>query len=169
MNPAAARRFWEKVDRGPGCWLWQRACDRDGYGVFWLGGRNHRAHRAAWMLANGPIPAGTIARHRCDRPGCVRPSHIQLGTHAENIADKVRRNRQAKGEGHGCAKLTAEQVREIRAASGLYRDIGRRFDVSESTVGLIKRGRIWRCVSEPPVQLSFRFEQAKVAQQTEAR
>lgn len=76
-----------------GCADWTGAVDRDGYGQLTAYGKAWRAHRYAWYLAHGPIPAGLIVRHTCDRPSCCQPSHLKLGTPADNRADRVSRQR----------------------------------------------------------------------------
>lgn len=117
-----------------------------GYGVFSLNAqrRNVVAHRVAWMLAgNGEVPKDRILMHTCDNPACVNVKHLVLGTQAENIADKTRKNRQARGEGHGMAKLTEQAVREIRDMLGKQRDIAKQYGVTQALVQLIKAHKTW--------------------------
>ncbi len=93
MNAAA--RFWAKVDIGAPdkCWEWQASCNPAGYGGFQFNGRFGKAHRAAWELANGPIPEGICVLHRCDNPPCCNPAHLWLGTYADNHRDAVAKGR----------------------------------------------------------------------------
>lgn len=107
--------------RGPkDCWEWTGLVDKKGYGRFEIGTTTWKCHRAAWTIANGPIPYGAVIRHDCDNPRCVNPSHLLIGTHADNVADKVERERCNRGEDHPRAVLNAELVAELRAryASG---------------------------------------------------
>jgi len=92
-------RFFKKV-RVPSadpaaCWEWIGHKSRKGYGRLTEDrlGRDLYAHRAAWSLAHGPVPAGVIVRHKCDNPSCVRPSHLELGTGADNQRDMAMRHR----------------------------------------------------------------------------
>lgn len=71
-------------------------------------------HRISWVLAFGPIPDGLNVLHHCDNPPCVRPDHLFLGTHRQNIADKVAKGRQHRGERHPFARLTTASVLAIR-------------------------------------------------------
>ena len=158
-------RFWDQVQRGaPGeCWLWTGKKIRGGYGdhVASVDGRwKHTiAHRFAWAEANGPIPVGLLVLHRCDVPACVNPAHLFLGTQQDNMNDQAAKGRRppAEGERNKHARLTEEQVREIRRLvneEGAKRtDVGARFGVDRSWVSLIASGRAWSHVAltSPPV------------------
>jgi hypothetical protein len=86
-------RFWAKVEKTDGCWLWRGSLFASGYGSFWDGSRNVRAPRFAYELLVGPIQAGAELRHSCDTPACVNPDHLSPGSHAENMAEMARRGR----------------------------------------------------------------------------
>ena len=155
-------RFWALVKRTTdnSCWEWQgrRNEERGGYGQFSPEhGFDRRAHRYAWELTFGPIPAGLKVCHHCDNPPCCRPDHLFLGTTAHNVADKVRKGRSCRGEGHGLTTLTSEQVAEIRrrvatAPKGKsggtrhgygMRDLATEFGVSFQTVLNIVHRKTW--------------------------
>lgn len=93
MTDYDRNRFWIKVrrSRGKGCWLWGAGCFASGYGAFAWNGKTWRAHRLMWELTNGPIPAGMHVLHTCDTPACVRPDHLFLGTHGDNMRDRWRK------------------------------------------------------------------------------
>lgn len=92
MDQRTIDRFQSKVRPDPtGCLMWTAGVDKDGYGRFSLTttpGRyvEVKAHRFAYELAHGPIPAGLVLDHLCRIPGCVNPDHLEPVTHAENIA-----------------------------------------------------------------------------------
>ena len=103
------------------------------------------AHRMAWTVLVGPIPDGAQVLHHCDNPPCVNTDHLYLGTVQDNVADRQRRNRQArpKGQDNSNAKLTEADVRAIRVDDRLQREIAADYGVSRSSVTLIKNGKRW--------------------------
>lgn len=146
------QRFWPKVDRnGPmpadsslgNCWVWTGATDTKGYGKLGVGGGKgtRPAHRVAYEIEHGPIGDGLFVCHRCDRPCCVRTSHLFLGTQGENLRDMV-----AKGRDEPKRKLTVEQVREIRrrcAAGESQCSIAKAFSIAQVTVHNIVYRKLW--------------------------
>jgi HNH endonuclease len=147
-----SRRFWGKVDfngfpRRDSCWLWTAGLHKHGlpYGKFKLNGKTVAAHRVAWELANGE-PPNLLVLHRCDVPRCVRPSHLFIGTHADNKQDCVNKQRHAAGERNGRAKLSRADVEAIRKQLS-YRaqcEIALSFGVSHQLISRIKLGGVWR-------------------------
>lgn len=80
-------RFWEKVQKTDECWLWVAGLNADGYGMFESVAEfgTNRAHRVAWIMANGPIPQGMQLDHLCRVRSCVNPAHLEVVTNKENI------------------------------------------------------------------------------------
>ena len=94
------RRFFSnvRISEPDACWEWIGSKYTVGYGQFSIpvDGRNRTmvgAHRFAWALAFGKTPKGMFVCHHCDNPPCVRPDHLFLGTHTENIRDMLRKGR----------------------------------------------------------------------------
>lgn len=133
--------------RDDGCWEWQGTIDGYGYGVIDLNRKRYRAHVLALEFDGRPVQRGQIACHHCDNPRCVRPDHLYPGTAADNARDASVRGRLLLGERNSNAKLTAKQVRDIRAISGVpVARIARQFGVSRPTVRRIQERVIWRHV-----------------------
>lgn len=146
-----ANRFWPKVSKSDGCWEWTGCCDSKGYGQIGTGGKHgiDYAHRVSYEMHNGPIPEGLHVLHRCDNPPCVRPDHLFIGTHTDNMQDMWAKGRGKcdgagrKGEANGNHKLTDGQVTEIRSRNlngESQRSLGREYGVSKTMVGLIAKG-----------------------------
>lgn len=134
LSPIEAARFAAKTRWEGKCLLWTGYRNPDGYGVLTVRQRQWKAHRLAYTDAWGDIPPGLVVRHKCDNPACVNPSHLQLGTDADNAKDKAVRRRTR-------VKLSDDQVRAIRRDERIMRVIGEQYGVSVAAVCLIKSGQ----------------------------
>lgn len=146
------KRFWKKVrkESETGCWVWIGAIGkRNGYGVIGAGPRIARAHRVSWELHFGPIPDGLHVLHTCDRPECVAPHHLLLGTHTQNMLDKEAKNRgnQPIGARNASTKITENIVRAIRASNETDRTLAGRYGLNPSSISHIRTRRTWRHVT----------------------
>lgn len=137
-------RFNSKVKPKGSCLEWQASRFSSGYGQFFADGKNHRAHRWLYEYVNGKLSDGLVVRHTCDNPACVNIEHLEVGTQRDNINDKVRRGRQLRGENHGRALLTREDVERIRESNETHRELAKRFSVSEGCINNIKLRRTWK-------------------------
>lgn len=152
-----AERFWEKVAKSAGCWLWIGSTNNHGYGQIGAGSRGESsllAHRVSWEINVGPIPEGLQVLHDCpggDNPACVNPAHLFLGDQIVNMRDAARKGRislrRLRGEQNPASKLTLEAAREIRrlwaAGDVKQRDLAQRFGVAQSQIWSVLSGRRW--------------------------
>ena len=127
------------IKTNTGCWEWQRARNRDGYGMW----KNRTLHRQSYEEFKGPIPADLHVLHACDNTCCVNPDHLSVGTHKENIQDMIRKGRSIRGVNRYSSKLTEDQVREIYASTATGKEIGKQYGVSSTTVYRIRGGDLW--------------------------
>lgn len=157
MRLSPEDRFWGRVVVGDGCWAWTGTRHKFGYGVMWLNGRNEGAHRISWMIHRGPIPADKHVLHRCDNPPCTNPSHLFLGTPAENMYDKTAKGRHisgmtlhperaARGERCGASRLGDHEIFAIRfffnpRRRGHARRLAEEFGVSPAHIWNIVKGK----------------------------
>jgi len=160
--------LFDYYERTPaGCWEWTRGRFRSGYGAAYVDGRQQVAHRVAYEIVKGPIPAGMYVCHRCDNPPCINPDHLWLGSHRENMHDAIRKGRSSKppvhvggehwrlkyphmvehGEDNPNAIMTDEQVIQMRKdyVSGHPLDaICARYEINRSTMHDYTSGRSWK-------------------------
>lgn len=150
--PVSALRqtsFWARVDKsGPihpvhgQCWVWTGSKDREGYGRFSYYGKNYQAHRFVLVMTGGKIADGLLVCHKCDNPSCVRPSHLFLGTNADNMADASDKCRLSRG------KLREEEVRRIRllykSSATSRKALASAFGVTADNIGKIVNGASWK-------------------------
>ena len=176
ITPQDIQRFWSKVDKTPGhgpdgdCWQWQPRVSGQGYGSLTIrkdsAVRVVLAQRLAYFLRFGQWPADMCVLHKCDNRRCCNPAHLQLGSLAENIADMVAKDRQAKGdrcasrkypervargERGGMAKMTADQVKEmrqLRATGVIYRELAHKFGLCIATTSEICTRKTWAHVPD---------------------
>ena len=130
MRLTPRERFETKYTRADTCFLWTAGKFRFGYGCFRINGKSKPAHRMAWELYRGPLPDGSTVLHTCNVPACVNPDHLYLGPNA--------------GEHHGRSKLTATQVRAIRADPRRKVRIADDYGVTATQVANIKTHKSWR-------------------------
>lgn len=166
-------RFWKYVSRGGGeqCWPWIGGKTHNGYARFTVGNRDFRASRISYFLSSGKDPHPLLACHKCDNRLCVRADHIFLGDHAANGIDASVKGRLASGDRHHwhlhperCtpapglkgernpgAKLTEQEVRDIRSLHTLeaspFKDLGKQFGISPAAVRYIVTRKTWKHVA----------------------
>jgi predicted XRE-type DNA-binding protein len=138
-------RFWSRTQVVGSCWEWTLSrSGQDGrkYGQLSWRGRKRSAHRVAWELANGPIPAGRHVLHHCDNPPCVNPSHLFLGDHDANMKDASQKGR-LNTPRPTRQKLSDAQVSQIRslARSGVMQArLAEQFGVTKGFISHLVKG-----------------------------
>ena len=149
-------RFWShvaKTNNPDDCWEWMayKSKGRDGgYGKLAINKKPYSAHRYAWIITFGEIPDGLWVLHKCDNRACCNPNHLFLGTHQDNMNDKVNKGRASSlaGEINPSHKLTIEQVKYIKeryAQGGIgWQKLAKEVGISKRQVGRIIKGQSWK-------------------------
>ena len=91
---SVADSFWAKAIKTElGCWRWSGAKATAGYGSFTFRTKRYSAHVVSFEIHKGRVPSGMCVRHTCDNPECTNPSHLEIGTHTDNMHDMIKRGR----------------------------------------------------------------------------
>ena len=143
-EPELMERFLSKVAKTQSCWLWTGAKSGRGYGAF-RSPDEKKAHRFSYSRYVGQIPQGLSVCHRCDNPACVNPDHLFVGTHTDNMKDKMSKGRgnHLVGTKHPRSKLTESQVLAIRADNRRQVEIAESYGIKQAQVSEIKRRIAW--------------------------
>lgn len=126
-----------------GCWVYTGIITDMGYGRKSVNKRLHFTHRlSAWLWKGMPLDGQHQALHRCDNPPCFNPDHLFVGTQSDNMLDML-----AKGRAW-TNKMTAETVREIRAADEPSTiNLARLYGLTPQSIRDIRRRRTWKHVA----------------------
>lgn len=152
--------YEQKIITESGCWEWCLGMN-SGYGTLRVNKKPILAHRFSLQLyLRRPIESGIEVRHMCHNTKCINPEHLKEGTHAQNMADMVDADRQAKGEylsmrckmvvrdkiygeNNGKSKLTREHVIEIRNSDKTNLELSKIYGVNRNQILRIRKGISW--------------------------
>lgn len=141
------KRFYEriKIDEH-GCWIWTGGNNQK-YGVMRFKNTNMGVHRFCVQYIKKEKIGDKFVCHTCDRPLCVNPDHLFLGTHDDNMIDAKSKQRYAFGEKHYQKKLKEKEIKEIckLVKCGLSQSqISKIFDIEQTNISHIKLGKNWK-------------------------
>jgi len=139
-------RLGSEPDPQTGCWNWARAKVNTGYGQIRYGDKLLLAHRASYLATHGEIDDDLDVCHRCDNRLCVNPAHLFLGTDQDNSDDKLSKEREARGEGHGMSLLTNDDIIKIRSDPRGNTAVAREYNVSQGCISMIRSRKRWKHV-----------------------
>jgi len=175
-NPEIVKRFWSYVDCSAGqnaCWPWIGGTSKSGYGRFKVCSYTTVvASRFVYALNHNRDPGNLFTCHTCDNPPCCNPKHLWLGDSKANSHDMVKKGRGKTGlqdgQNNGNAKLTAEEVAEIKRfifAGMNNKVIGEIFEITHSLVSRIRLGKSWGDVPLTKKHSSITKRKADVAEE----
>lgn len=145
-----------RTDRSGGpdaCWPWLGPRTADGYGRIRRNGKKVYVTHIVYKLEHGRLPEGICVLHHCDNPPCVNYRHLFAGTRGDNNRDRVQKGRGGDlvGEKNGRARLTVDQVKEIRrrhaAEAATPRQLAGEYGVTAAAIRLLIKRRNWSHVA----------------------
>ena len=142
----------QKFYAGMNCIEWQRSTTVAGYGKLWVGSKLWLTHRLSYVLFRDSFIKSLNVLHKCDNRKCCNPAHLFLGTQKDNMQDATKKDRLSHGELRYGAKLTAEQVKEIRIAASNYvpqEILVAKYGVIQQTISAIICGKKWKRAGGP--------------------
>lgn len=162
----AVKLFWRRVVKSDDCWI-HPGNPGGTYARISVGGKQIVAHVVSWVLHNGSIPNGMKVCHKCDNPRCVRPDHLFLGTHADNMRDMVEKGRhyRFKSNTHPLSDLTAQDVLFIRESIASKKEtmksLSGKFGVTFQCIMRIVRGLSWKHIGGPRTTRYLKWRSAE--------
>lgn len=149
LSTPIIKRFWDNVNVGEvyECWEWKRGTCSGGYAGMSINNTSFQMHRYSYIINRGPIPPRMEVMHACDNRRCVNPFHLSLGTTLDNQQDAAKKGRKPRGSNNAAAKLSEDDVREVRrlyaAGNASQRELARRFGVSQPAIRYAINGSTW--------------------------
>jgi len=137
-----------RVDPKTGCWISTLAPSPDGYVRIQMGSRHDDdrrkvlLHRYSFEAFKRKIPEGMLCLHRCDRPNCLRPDHLFLGTNADNMQDAGRKGRMLGAKGKNLRPCDVLEIRKLVEELPIH-EVAAMFEVTRRTIHHITSGRTW--------------------------
>jgi hypothetical protein len=145
FNQGIIDRFFNKVNKTEGCWIWMAYRSPLGYGVFNVRSKLHSAHRVSWVISNQqPLDSRDYILHKCDNPKCVNPDHLFKGNQFDNMRDCRSKGRLILPLCRRMSEPLAKNVMALSKAGISYQHIEKWFSIPRTTVKQIIDGSTWK-------------------------
>lgn len=144
-----AKEIKFKVNKN-GCHICTSHCvDGEGYVTCMREGKTRPIYRHIYRFYKGAPRKGLVIRHTCDNRRCINPDHLIIGTHQDNVKDRVARGRSAVGVRNGRSKMKPIDVLKVyRDKRSSRTELAQRYGVDNQVIRKIQLGITWRCVTD---------------------